>query len=734
MEINKITFENLRTLGITSSFDELDIDGNGKIDEKDLSKTTDSKVSSQINMLLNIADEEAEIMQIAKAGASGDADDDFEFVEPGELDATDETPETDESKEAEEKDTTTPTDATAAGSANTGEYAELQAQLTALNEEIAELNKQIEAIEAQNEILKQEKEQLETQQKAKADELEKANAELEEEEEKLNTYIMEYADIQTDMDNLNQEILREQGREQEEYDNDVKKFTNQTIDAYNPDEDGDNFNAYFASKMNSFGFPVFTKLNSLNDEASSLSSRASTILGNISSQSNAVYLAKAKASRISGELGVLNTNIQSKTDAINANNARITSLQTDINTKNAKKAEINAEIQKLIPGAGLTAAEVLSQISECEKNCAKELGWKLEDCYVAKGSEDGKFHIYPKSGGAGAVRAYYGNQGNMYGEESLSYVPMGNGFLSGVQDVTGSGGGQAVYQFSCVNEDWTDGEACCFAGCYQTCSPLSFDVDGNGVQTTNETVQYDIDGDGKLDTVNNSAEWVLAFDKDHNGIAGENGSELFGNNTDLDGDGVKDGYKDGFEALKALAIKEGLISARDNMLDENDIKKLQEKYGLVMTNGYAGEAKSLTDLGITQINLAKTTDTNIERNFDGRNNDIMRQEGATFVVNGQEREYADIWNAKKNKTEDTSLIKVRMNPEKVTFKEASTVVREKGILRLNKEGVLAYEGEVDFEASKNAAINKVEVPKIDILDDIVEEDNTIDDDNNKKIL
>ena len=171
---------------------------------------------------------------------------------------------------------------------------------------------------------------------------------------------------------------------------------------------------------------------------------------------------------------------------------------------------------------------------------------------------------------------------------------------------------------------------------------------GNGIETSDELIKYDIDGDGELDNINNVLEGVLAFDLDGDGIAGENGKELFGNNTDLDGDGKADGYKDGFEALKALANKEGLIDGdKDMALDEKDLNFLSEKYGLTMKMGYLGESKSLDSLGITQINLAKTDETNLEDNFDGKFNQLMTQEGATFVQNGKEKDYADIWNAKK---------------------------------------------------------------------------------------
>ncbi len=172
-------------------------------------------------------------------------------------------------------------------------------------------------------------------------------------------------------------------------------------------------------------------------------------------------------------------------------------------------------------------------------------------------------------------------------------------------------------------------------------SPLTFDLNGDGVKTSNRIVSFDIDGDGDLDLINDVADGTLCIN------GGDNGSELFGNNTDLDGDGKADGYKDGFEALKALAAREGLINNADDMiLDSEDIKKLEEKYDLAMkTGGYNSQTQSLLNLGITEINLGASDKTESIDNFDGLGNTIMTQDGATFKINGQEREYADIWHA-----------------------------------------------------------------------------------------
>ena len=177
-------------------------------------------------------------------------------------------------------------------------------------------------------------------------------------------------------------------------------------------------------------------------------------------------------------------------------------------------------------------------------------------------------------------------------------------------------------------------------------SPLSFDLNNDGVKTTSETVDFDIDGDGKADKINNSADYVLVFDADGNGIVGENGREVFGDYTDIDGDGMADGYSNGFEALKSMALKYNLIGENDTKLDADDLKFLQEKVGLSFKNGYQGQTYTFEELGITEINLPSTDEVEKIVNFDGQDNILMTQKGATFIVDGIERTYADIWHKK----------------------------------------------------------------------------------------
>ncbi len=614
---------------------------------------------------------------------------------------------------------------TAAGLSE-AEKKELNEKLEKLNEEIKALETQIAEIKKKNEELKAEKTKLEEEKKTAEAEAQEANEKLEEEQKQLEVYTKEYENYQQEIEALNKEILKEQEREEESFKDEMNIAVTKAINDYNPAEDGEDFSAYMAKKLDEAGLPVFTKLNSLNADMEGLSAEAQTCMRNILTQSGVVQAAKALADTKANALTAITDRIKEIDDELTANTTKLTGLETDLATKQAEKTEI----EKKLGTGGLSAKEVLALIPAEEIALAKANNVDITKCLVAEGS-DGKYHIYePGDNWAQkGVDGYYMSVARKYGEGSgwdkgTSMAAWGSGELSlssssryhayeseaGHKDFS-----QAVYTFTCINDDWTDGECTSRCECYDTDSPLSFDINGDGVNTTDETVSFDIDGDGTLDTINNSADWVLAFDKDKDGIAGEDGSELFGNNTDIDGDGKADGYKDGFEALKALAKKEGLIGDNDTVLSSDDIKKLSDKYGLVMTQGYGGEAKSLSDLGITEINLATTDKTTLQKNFDGKNNDIMTQEGATFVVNGETHTYADIWNAKKDASE--AVAKAEEVAEKAETKAASTNMKDV-TLELNDKGVIALKGEVNFKFLKEKALNGAE-PK-EILEEIVE--------------
>lgn len=171
-------------------------------------------------------------------------------------------------------------------------------------------------------------------------------------------------------------------------------------------------------------------------------------------------------------------------------------------------------------------------------------------------------------------------------------------------------------------------------------SPLTFDLNGdNKVGTTGIEKEFDINGDGKVDKTAWAAagDGVLAFDADGDGKVGEDGKELFGNKTDIDGDGQVDGHKNGFDALKALAENIlGKESIADGKLDADEIKALEEQANLTMLVDDA--QKSLTDLGITELSLGYEESDSVDENGNEH-----RQVGEGFVMNGEQAKVNDVW-------------------------------------------------------------------------------------------
>ncbi|HIS73745.1 TPA: hypothetical protein IAA86_01835 [Candidatus Galligastranaerophilus intestinavium] len=396
-------------------------------------------------------------------------------------------------------------------------------------------------------------------------------------------------------------------------------------------------------------------INNLTTQLNTLSTEICTLNTNISNKKAQIQTYQSQAATIQATIADLEEKINTTETLKSTAEAQKCDAQQKLcqaqkakaaedAAKARKKAEAAAESKKETQEkANITDGEsLMSQLSDETKDYIKDNNIDLTETYengnakyaIAPGDTDGEYHVYEmdESGTNGS---------------SITQAKQGNNNLYGMQDCDD---GVNVYTVTDTNNDLSDCDYECSTKSYNTASPLSFDLEGDGVKTSDELIRYDIDGDGDLDTINDSADAILVFDADGDGISGEDGSECFGDNTDLDGDGVADGYKDGFEALKALANKEGLVDGvNDNTLDVDDLKILEEKYGLqIKTDGYNSEGSSLFEAGITEINLATTDETTLHKNYDSKSNDLMTQEGATFVVNGEEREYADIWHAMKD--------------------------------------------------------------------------------------
>ena len=171
---------------------------------------------------------------------------------------------------------------------------------------------------------------------------------------------------------------------------------------------------------------------------------------------------------------------------------------------------------------------------------------------------------------------------------------------------------------------------------------MVLDLDNDGLETTALSRIMDINGDGELEETAwfGDKEGVLAFDANNNGRIENSGLELFGNNSDVDGDGQADGFANGFEALSALAEKHlGEDAVADGVLDSSEIKALENQAALRMIVG--DELQTLTEAGVTSINL----DFENSDRVDDYGNEFRQIGSFTREVDGNsfEAEVADVW-------------------------------------------------------------------------------------------
>ena len=185
--------------------------------------------------------------------------------------------------------------------------------------------------------------------------------------------------------------------------------------------------------------------------------------------------------------------------------------------------------------------------------------------------------------------------------------------------------------------------------------PLVFDLPGTGIKTSARKVIYGITGtkaDDKLMWINEVEEGmgILVFDADKNGVSGKTGLELFGDQTDLNGDGKADGFPDGYSALRAFvdrAAADGILAkgARARgLLDAADLAALERAYGLKMKVGGFNRAPiSLAEAGVRELAFSEAP-AEPKREFDGRGNGLSLQQGAGFTRrDGTRGIYADVW-------------------------------------------------------------------------------------------
>jgi Ca2+-binding RTX toxin-like protein len=163
-------------------------------------------------------------------------------------------------------------------------------------------------------------------------------------------------------------------------------------------------------------------------------------------------------------------------------------------------------------------------------------------------------------------------------------------------------------------------------------SPIVLDLNGNGIELVAlgkvGSVFFDIDGqaDNKAERTGwvTGGDGLLAYDRNGNGKI-DTKAELFGNDAT---------HTDGYALLKDLdSNKDGKITSADANFTKLKVWVDSNANGI----SEAAELKTLTDLKITQINLATTStpgETIAGHAVTAR---------STMVINGATRQTADVW-------------------------------------------------------------------------------------------
>lgn len=590
-------------------------------------------------------------------------------------------------------------------------------EVSALEDEVKALKAEIEGLDAEIDSSKTKLEAKEAELEAKRAELDSAKETYEAEKAEQERLLKLYDDNKEQYDKIKDDIENATKSLEDDMKEKQQTAIYKAMSEYDPDKDG-SWENFLNKKLE--GVMESSALSGLIESLSSKETSVLQTLGNlqlkITAQNGIVAAAKANVDTVQAQFDTLDAEVSTIKDDLAAKETARGTASTALDTKTASleaaKAKITAaaaptaapETSALgggktgsvdkstkIPAAkdaveskktpdeikALVPKEELAFVCEHDLDLTEKLDDGSPRYVFAKGAMDNTYHIYdmadvPPDSSAGQdfhrclPRIYGKKTGSWLGED---IVQGGNGYINGlagegINPAYQQGSGELYFLGEC-------GKAMEFQTCYGTESPLSLDLNGDGVKTSDKVVDFDIDGDGVVDKINDSADGVLVFDTDGDGISGEDGTECFGNNTDIDGDGKKDGYKDGFEALKAFARDKGLINDADDMvLDADDIKYLEENFGFgIKAGGYTSDTQSLTELGITEINLAKTNETTLEDDFDGKGNQLMKQEGATFVQNGETKEYADIWHKKQDAAETAKADKA----DKAEIKSENTV-------------------------------------------------------------
>ena len=180
--------------------------------------------------------------------------------------------------------------------------------------------------------------------------------------------------------------------------------------------------------------------------------------------------------------------------------------------------------------------------------------------------------------------------------------------------------------------------------CCDPASPLILDLDGDGIEADAFT-HFDHEGDGwaELSSWANEDDGTLVWDKNADGIIND-GSELFGNNTDLD-NGNK--AEHGFAALVDLDDNgDGTIDSSDAAWTELRVMRWTDDNGNGIKDDDEEFLVTLDSLGIESLNTGFTNSNHVDssgnehRQEGGYTKTVINDDGTTETIT---RKMTDVW-------------------------------------------------------------------------------------------
>ncbi|WP_428241289.1 hypothetical protein [Gynuella sp.] len=156
-----------------------------------------------------------------------------------------------------------------------------------------------------------------------------------------------------------------------------------------------------------------------------------------------------------------------------------------------------------------------------------------------------------------------------------------------------------------------------FVGNVDLIDPLMININGGAVELSDLTFEFDLNADGKLDTVSQTAagSGFLVFDKNHNGTI-DNGNEMFGPATGHGFDELRQYDEDG-----------------NGWIDEND--SIYSQLGFMSFNDQGQSVESLASTGVGAIYLGSVASDYDLNNDSGEFQGSIKQSGVALSEDGQ---------------------------------------------------------------------------------------------------